>query len=229
MARHGRAFPRRRPARGAAHGDHDDPRRRLLLRHRLRGPPGDPLRRDARPPTAHLRADHLGDRARRPLVHRHVPRGRRRRRRAPRRPRADPPRRGLRQGDDDRRPERRARGPEPRADDARGDRHDRRRGPSHGLPGRRARRGPRGHRDRDRDRHRHDRARHVPQPASGSVGAHGGLGPVPRADAGLLLRRRRRRGPGAARTASNALARIDPRPGRECWSTSRSTTSNRPT
>ena len=50
-----------------------------------------------------VRADHLRDRARRPLVRRHVPRGRRRRRRAPRRPRAAPPRRRLRQGDDDRR------------------------------------------------------------------------------------------------------------------------------
>ena len=61
--------------------------------------------------------------------------------------------------------------------------------------------GHRRHRDRDRGGHRHDRARHVPLPAPRSARAHGRQRPGARADAVVLLRRRRpRRGRhGAAR------------------------------
>ena len=74
-----------------------------------------------RPAAADLRADRVGHRDRRALLRRHVPGGRRLRRRAPRRAGAAAARRGLREGDDDRRALGRARGPGPRTAHGGGD------------------------------------------------------------------------------------------------------------
>src|SRR6202020_2268441 len=52
--------------RAGAAGDHDRPRRRLLRRHRVRGPPGDALRRVPRTASADLRRDRLRHGAGRP-------------------------------------------------------------------------------------------------------------------------------------------------------------------
>ena len=203
-----RCYPARRAPRGrtaarsAATRRHDDPRRRLLRRGRRRGPAGDAPRRLPRAPAAHLRADRLRHEPGRPVLRRHVPRGRRPRRRPACGSRADPARRGLHQADGDRSALGRARGSRSRSDDRGGGRHACRGGSPAGLSRRRARRGARGHRDRDRGGRRHDRARHVPEPAARPARADGPAGPGARADALLLLRRRDRRGGGTGARCS---------------------------
>ena len=206
-----RALPRLGAARRPADGHHDAPRRRLLRRPRVRGATGDAVRGVSRPAPADLRADHLRDRAGRPLVRGDVQGGRRRGRRAPCGARAAAPRRGLRQGDDDGRALGRARGPASGADDPRGDRDRRGRGAPDGLPRGRSRRRARRHPDRDRDGHRHDRARDVPQPAPGPPRPDGRRRPGARPDLRLLLwrgghcrreRRRARRSAGVHRRAA---------------------------
>ncbi len=125
----------------ALRGDHH-PRDRLPGTAAAAGPAGHALRRVPRPPPADLRQDHLGHRAGRALLRRHVPRGRRPGRRAAGGPGADPVGRGLRQGDDHRRPLQRAGGSRsaPVHRPGTGRRH--RRGAPAGLPRLRPRRGP---------------------------------------------------------------------------------------
>ena len=152
------------------------------------GQAGHALRRVPRPPPADLRQDHLGHGAGRALLRRHVPRGRRARRHQAGGQGADQGGRGLRQGDDDRRPVQRARGPgtAPAHRAGAGRRH--RRGPPARLPGGGARRGPGRLRGGDQARRGHHRARHVPAPAPGPAGGDGRRGPGPGAHAvGLLL------------------------------------------
>ena len=116
-----------------------------------------------------LRADRLGHRTGRPVLRRHVPRGRRSGRPAPRGPGAVPSRRRPDQAHDHRGPVGRDRGPRPgTADPARG-RGRRRRGAPSRSPGGRALRGPGRFRARDPRRCRQHRARDVPAPPSGSA------------------------------------------------------------
>ena len=188
------------------------------------GQAGHALRRVPRSPAADLREDHLGHGAGRALLRRHVPGGGRPRRHQARGQGTDPGRRGLRQGDDDRRPLQRARGPRaaPAHRAGAGRRH--RRGAPAGLPGGRARRGPGRLRGGDQARRGHHRARHVPAPAAGPAGGDGRRWPGPGAHAvGLLLDGRpggggRPRGPtGASGEPAGGRRRRTPIPGcRRC-------------
>ena len=193
----------------------------LLRRRGRRGAPGDALRRVPRPAPADLRADRVGDRARRALLRRHVPRGRRVRRRPPRGARAAAPRRRLRQGDDDRRALRRARGPRPRpAHRRRRSRRSSRRPTAWATGWRRTRRASPGPRSRSSTASTRSSTGCTCTSVRSCSPAWPRPGQVLVPDALLLLRRRRRRGPageparGDLVAAARRARRVQPRAGR---------------